>query len=244
MNLMIVEIDKKTNIEKNDVLCMIWVDMNIAQYIIIIHTIDEMKTTMYKNFERQHDISKSTICLIDDSVKLPFSIPIVEYNTHMKRSDGNAQQKSYYSSHRFDNRYWWFVFEFFLKATVLNAYKLWKLLYLDFKMTHLKFQRSIAEELISSTNQTRQRLFNMSIKCTDAKIDAKELTTACKWKHMKKLLYCVPCKIQTAELRKRKAFAEIIPNYSKKRRGSQTKWRCSNCDPCCKKKACWDSLHS
>jgi dolichyl-phosphate-mannose--protein O-mannosyl transferase len=71
-----------------------------------MHTIDEMKDVTYKNFERRHEISQSAISKsAKDEKKLSFSISIVEYNTHMNESNENAQQKSYYSSHRFDSRY-------------------------------------------------------------------------------------------------------------------------------------------
>ncbi len=43
MNLMTVESNKKMNIEDGDVLCMTWVDLNIVQYMIIMHIIDEMR---------------------------------------------------------------------------------------------------------------------------------------------------------------------------------------------------------
>jgi hypothetical protein len=121
MDLMITERSQKMNIDEEDILCMTWVDLNIVQYMIIMHTIDEMKKITLKNSERRHGILESV--KIDE--KLPFSISIVEYNTHMSGSDGNAQQRSYYtSSHCLDSRYWWSIFIFFLDAVVLNAYKL------------------------------------------------------------------------------------------------------------------------
>lgn len=38
----------------------------------------------------------------------------------------------------------------------------------------------------------------------------------CELKHMKKLSYCVLCKVQKVELRKRQAFEEISSNYIKR----------------------------
>jgi hypothetical protein len=72
-----------------------------------MHTIDEMKEMTYKNSKRRHEIFKSTFSKsAKDDEKLSFSISIIEYNTHMKRSDENAQQRSYYSSSHFaNNRY-------------------------------------------------------------------------------------------------------------------------------------------
>ncbi len=43
MSLMIIKSDKI--IKNEDVLCMIWMNLNIVQYIIIVHTIDEMKVS-------------------------------------------------------------------------------------------------------------------------------------------------------------------------------------------------------
>jgi glutamyl-tRNA reductase len=73
-----------------------------------MHTIDDLKKMMYKNVERRHEIFNvvNSAILIDETMKISFSISIVEYNTHMRRSDENAQQRAYYSSHdRLDNRY-------------------------------------------------------------------------------------------------------------------------------------------
>jgi hypothetical protein len=204
--------------------------------MIIMHIIDEMRDITWKNPEKRHEIFKS----VKSSEKLSFSISIVEYNTHMSESNENAQQRSYYSSQRLDSRYWWSIFIFFLKAVVLNAYKLWDLLYSHSKMTHLKFQRQIVEDLLASTDQTRQISSIISLTF----INKEDSSTSCRWEHMKKLGYCVLCKVQLAESRKRKALSEMISNYIKRRRESQTIWRCSICGSCCKKEACWDALHS
>ncbi len=72
-----------------------------------MHTIDEMKEMTYKNSERRHEIFKAALSKsAKDEEKLSFSTSIVEYNTHMRESDENAQQRSYYlSSHVTNNRY-------------------------------------------------------------------------------------------------------------------------------------------
>jgi hypothetical protein len=73
-----------------------------------MHTIDDLKKMTYKNAERRHEIFNvvNPAILIDETLKISFSISIVEYNTHMRRSDENAQQRAYYSSHdRLDSRY-------------------------------------------------------------------------------------------------------------------------------------------
>jgi predicted Rossmann-fold nucleotide-binding protein len=93
--------------DDEEILCMTWVDLNIVQYMITMHTIDEMKEMTYKSSERRHGIFKSALSKsAKDEAKLSFLISIVEYNTHMRRSDGNAQQRSYYSSSQVnDSRY-------------------------------------------------------------------------------------------------------------------------------------------
>ncbi len=146
MRLMITSLNKKMNIKNENVLCMIWIDLNIVQYMIIMHIIDEMKQITYKNSEKRHEILKSS----ENSKKLSFFTSIVEYNTYIRESDENAQKKLYYSFHRFDKRYWWLIFIFFMKAIVLNAYKLWDLFYFDLKITHLEFQHRIVETLLTS----------------------------------------------------------------------------------------------
>jgi hypothetical protein len=45
--LITMKLDKKININDKNVLCMIWMNLNIVQYMIIAHTIDEMKTMIY-----------------------------------------------------------------------------------------------------------------------------------------------------------------------------------------------------
>ena len=74
--------------------------------MIIMHIVNEMKTVVYKSHQRRHEIFKSAIiCLNDETIKLSFSKVIDDYNLHMKKSNDNVQQQSYYSSHRIDNRY-------------------------------------------------------------------------------------------------------------------------------------------
>ncbi len=88
MSLMTIKSNKLINDE--NVLCMTWMNLNIVQYMIIIHIIDEMKKMTYKNAKRRNDISKSVLC----DEKISFSISIVEYNRHMNESNENAQQRA------------------------------------------------------------------------------------------------------------------------------------------------------
>ena len=152
MGLMTIQKDEKMNIEDGDVLCMAWVDLNTVLFMTTNHTVDEMTAMVHKDARRRHGIPESAVCIANEEEipKLPFPAPIVEYNTHMGGSDGNAQQRSYYSPHRPDSRYWWPLMIFLLDAAVLNAFKLWGLLYPESKMTHWEFQLAIIEELLFS----------------------------------------------------------------------------------------------
>ncbi len=47
----------------------------------------------------------------------------------------------------------------------------------------------------------------------------------------------------SCEVSQAQDIREIASNFIKRRRESQTIWRCSNCDSCCKKIACWEKLH-
>ncbi len=65
-------------------------NLNIVQYMIIAHTIDEMKTMIYFDALRRNEILKSVIC----DEKLSFSISIVEHNSYISESNENAQQRA------------------------------------------------------------------------------------------------------------------------------------------------------
>ncbi len=79
MSLMTIKSDKL--IDDENVLCMTWMNLNIVQYMIIIHTIDEMKKMTYKDAKRRNDILKSVVC--DENIS--FSTSIVEYNRHIEK---------------------------------------------------------------------------------------------------------------------------------------------------------------
>jgi hypothetical protein len=157
----------------------------------------------------------------------------------MGGSDGNAQQRAYYSPHRPDRRYWWPLFIFLLNAAVLNAFKLWGRLHPDSKLTHSKFQYQIPEMLLMN-EATRKKPVIMSIMSSDAC----DKPISCEWEHIDKRTYCKPCSEEKIRLRKRRALEEISANPTKKRRPAQTNWRCKSCGPCCKKEDCWRALHS
>jgi hypothetical protein len=77
---MTIKTDKKLNIDDENVLCMIWVNLNIVQYMITTHTIDEMQKMIFHDAKRRNEMLKSII--LDE--KLSFSISIVEYNRYIR----------------------------------------------------------------------------------------------------------------------------------------------------------------
>ena len=218
---------------------MAWVDVNTVQFMTTNHSIDKMKEVVYKSAKRQHGVPSSAIHIAEDEAnsKLPFPAPVVEYNTHMGGSDGNAQQRSYYSPHRPNRRYWWPLMIFLLNAAVLNAFKLWCLLNPTTKMTHREFQLAIIEELIIAGSR---RKLPPVITVQSPIISEK----ACQWEHTDKRAYCGPCKEEDKQLKKRRALDEISPNAIRKKRTAQTRWQCISCGPCCRKDDCWKKLHS
>ena len=158
MGLMTTESSKKFGVDDGDILYMAWVDLNTVQYMTTCHIFAEMKTIIYKDEKCRHVIPKTSVVFDENETpKLSFPMPIVEYNTYMGGSDGNAQQRSYYSSHRANSRYWWPLFIFLLESAVLNAFKLWQLINPFSKLTHLEFQRQLVEALLAPAGQSRKR---------------------------------------------------------------------------------------
>ena len=243
--IMTVKEDKKTNIEEGDILCMAWVDLNTVQFMTTIHTIEDVKNDVYKDPRRSHGIPSDSTVVVENEdetgdKKLPFPTPIVDYNQHMGGSDGNAQQRSYYSPERSDSRYWWPLFIFLLKAAVLNAFKLWRILYPDSKLSHLDFQREIVRSLLTDQAGILRKGLP-DVKVTSTQKDSPSLVPSCEWEHLSKKMYCLPCKRQQSELKRRRPLEEIEGNCTKRQRASQTMWQCKSCGPCCKKDSCWNS---
>ena len=65
-----------------------------------------------------------------------------------------------YQDYRSNNRYWVALFEFFLMAAVVNAYRIYNIHFRNEKfrqMSHLQFQRDIATALIEHGHSHRHR---------------------------------------------------------------------------------------
>ena len=98
IGLMTTESITKFGVDDGDILCMAWVDLNTVQYMTTCHTVDGMKTIIYKDEKRRHGIPKTSVVFdVNKTPKLLLPMPIVEYSTYMGGSDGNAQQSSDYS---------------------------------------------------------------------------------------------------------------------------------------------------
>ena len=84
MGLMTTESSKKFGVDDGDILCMAWVDLNTVQYMTTCLTVDEMKTIIYKDEKRRYGIPKTSVLFDENETpKLSFPMPIVEYNTYM-----------------------------------------------------------------------------------------------------------------------------------------------------------------
>ena len=235
--------NNKSNIDDGDILCIAWVDLNTVQFMTTVHTIEDLKTSFYKNSRRRHRIPANSRVIVDDEEeKLLFPMPIVEYNQHMGGSDGNAQQRAYYSPQRSNRRYWWSIFIFLLDAAVLNAFKLWRILYPNSTLSHLDFQKEIVNALISNQADALRKRPTDVIVTTNQDVN-KDVESTCKWEHLNKKDYCLACKRQVPRLKRRRPLAEIDENCTKRRRASQTRWQCKSCGQCCKKEACWEISH-
>lgn len=191
-----------------------------------------METNIYKDAKRRRGVPQSAFCEAKEGPQLSFPAPIVEYNAHMGGSDGNAQQRSYYSAHRPDNRYWWPIFTFLIDAAVLNAFKLWGLLHPDSKLTHAEFQFQIIEGLLMD-GSTKQR---QPIRMVETPI----ARSTCGWEGLTKRAYCGPCKEkakkEAAGLKRRRPLGETSGNIAKRQRIFQTIWQYLNCGPCYRKR--------
>ena len=202
--LMTVKADKKLNIEEGDVLCLAWVDLNTVQFMTTTHTIEDLSTVVYKDSRRRHGIPKDSAVTINGDAnekKLPFPMPIVEYNQHMGGSDGNAQQRSYYNPQASDRRYWWPLFIFLLKAAVLNAFKLWQILYPNSALSHRDFQQEIVKALL--TNQAGALRKGPLEVVVISNQNVKSTPSPCEWEHLSKNTYCLSCKSQLPQLKRR-----------------------------------------
>jgi hypothetical protein len=103
----------------------------------------------------------------------------------------------------------------------VECLKLWKILYPNSTLGHLKFQHEIVKELlINQAEILRKKLSIIEVLSSDIIILSDE--NKCKCEHLSKKDYCLACKSQLPKLKRRRSLAEMDGNRIKRRRASQT----------------------
>ena len=253
----------KTHTVIDEMLCMIWVDLNTMQLMTIAYNISDIKTSYFLSSKRRHDISENSVIFVSFSVylssiaahslincisetDLSISYSIKRYNQHMNDSNENAQQRAVYFFNRRSFRYWWLLFIFFHDVACLNAYIIYKTC--DLENEHLcreNFIRKIATSLIEkNVDCERKRSSHV------ADIFVNDSTSEHRWVRLEKRRYCDVCRNDknTSFKRKRESLTEMNSNAQKRRkRGAQTSWDCAIW--ICQKKIvcriirCWNHMH-
>lgn len=245
------------------IMCMSWVDNNSVQLMSTNHSIDDFSREYFMDARRRNGIppdsaklrylpsiaAHSTVLSGQVNTLCPFALPVPtpihDYNLHMGGSDGNAQQRAYYTSNRRSDRYWWPLFSFLLDAAVLNTYKLHMLdnSKSDNRFSHAEFLRHIGTSLLQNP------MGNTRYRKTQISVHTKALPLVPPPAHhwLDKKQRCHPCALTKTRPSKRKGepLGEIDGNGNKRyKRGSQTVWACEGCHkPCCKNSSCWNALH-
>ncbi len=145
---------------------------------------------------------------------------------------------------RRNRRYWISLFEFFLMAAVVNAYRIYNIHFCNEKfrqMSHLDFQRSIAKPLLQQCHSHRHKGPYSQL------VDQELPETKHHWQKLENSSYCRPClDRQTNKQTKRKVLGEVSGNVTKKQRTRvpQPIWAWSACKvPCCRRNpTCWKQL--
>ncbi len=241
-------------IVKDEVLCLVWQNNNVLQYMIISHDLSDLdELHLLDHWKRWNISSEFTILRFSNNLTvtsylsfivahstlyydwsdLMLSISLVtkKYNDNMKDSNENDQQRFYYSLHRRNNKYFWRLFEFLLEAAVLNSFKLHKLRDLIFKLKHKDFVLQLALKLTQN--------FYDNDHLQESKISIATLNMIYSSEHhyikLAKKTYCTLCsKLKRKNYTmKRKTLAEISDvnvNWLRKKqrqRDAETSWGCA-----------------
>ena len=248
----------------DDVLCMVWVDLNTVQLMTTAYSLSDVETSDFLSPKKRHGIPKNSIKQItppylpsiaahtvtfgsDVSEGLPIPYPIREYNKYMGGSDGNAQQREVYTLDRRFSRYWWPLFIFLHDAACLNAYIIYRSTKMDSRcLTREEFIRQIAAKLM---NNPLGNLRKHQSSADALNVRAIEPSSGHHWIHLPKKRECTACKASQRRPHRRNPLAEIDGNAKARRqRGSQTRWGCGawacRKKAACKKEACWKYIHS
>jgi len=115
-------------IVEDEVLCLAWQNNNVLQYMTTSHDLSDLDELHLLDHRKRWNIpSEFTIPRFSNNLTatsylpsiaahsilyydwsdlmLPISLVTKEYNDNMKGSDGNDQQRSYYSLRRRNNKY-------------------------------------------------------------------------------------------------------------------------------------------
>ena len=250
----------------SEILCLVWQDNNVLQYMITSHTEDELEDLHFLHHRKRWEISSNFIVRVltrhnnriaqiylsfiaahsifyndwfEEEV-LSISLIIKKYNDHMKDLNENDQQRFYYSLKRRNRKFSWSLFKFLLSVVVLNIFKLFTLR--DTKrITHRNFVLQLAVALMqNSIGNERHRKHQISVNISNKADSSKH--------HYIKLVkrsYCKLCSKTKSKnftrSKKRKPLGEIDTNRLAKRtrvreRGAETSWECAA--PECKDKSC------
>ena len=248
------------------ILCLAWVDNNTVQYMTTAHAPSKVNETWWMDPAKRHRIPSTSQKIIpeedkvgllgdpDPRIKWPKGLPVPtlihEYNCNMNGIDRIAQMVSYYQDERRSRRYWISLFEFFLMAAVVNAYRIYTIDCCnknDKPLSHLEFQRSVAITLLEHYH-SRRRIHPCS-----QLVDQKPPEPKHHWQKLSKKSYCRPCLTRktaapTNIRTQRKALGEVSGNVTKKQRARppQVNSACSACQvPCCRRNPnCWKELHT
>lgn len=230
---------------------MIWQDLNTVQLMTTCHSPEEIHQTQHINDLKRNGIPTNARITVSVSSSIPQSraesenvlpipLPIRDYNRYMGGSDGNAQTRQYYSFTTRSFRYWWPFFRLLIDASIVNAYKIWKIAQPYSTLTHQQFQHEITIPLVQDpAGNGRRRLPKVQVIGRPATVFPPEHN----WVHLSNRQCCLACRVDKIRV-SRQPLAEVDGNGAKRRRrGAQTMWGCSACpnSACCKNAKCWDA---
>lgn len=156
-----------------------------------------------------------------------------EYNSNMNGVDKFDQLLSNYKINRQSNKWWHRIFFYFLDASVVNAYCLYKMLPLDNKASAKDFRRNIIDGLVAHTLvslHSRRKNIGPAIQIKKSKPFVPDEIRLCSVAHQ-----------PVRSSRRRCGLC------SSKAKPVRTDWQCSTCQvPLClgKEKQCFQIFHN
>jgi len=197
-----------------------WKDKRSVHILSNYHNPEEY--TEVKRKEKEGNISQ-----------VPCPQAIVDYNSNMNYVDIFDQLMSSYKINRRSRKWWHRIFFYFVDASVVNAYCIYKLMNLP-KISAKDFRRSIINGLVSETVVNKKRP-STSLSCAKLEI--------------KKSKPFVPSEIrhQSSKHQPERSSRRRCALCSTKAKQIRTDWICSICQvPLClgKFKSCFQTYHN